>query len=329
MTKKIKKKETKIKIIISLFLITFITTTLYFVKEINKKEVHLKLATLNNTQIEFYRAQFPLRNWNVPSPTLRANGFLVASIKEGKEPKILFDKNRTQRLPIASITKLMTAIIVLEEYDLNEVIVISEEAFQKDITRPNNLYLGETYKVKDLLYSSLIESSNTAAHALAQRMSNLHQEPMSVSSFVNRMNQKAISLGMNNTWFINPTGLDPINVHEITSFSTPEDLLILAKYLLDNPKIMEILSIQSYNLKTSEGNLKYTMINTNELLGESGIIGGKTGQTFRARECLLMISQNPKTDEYLISIVLGSSDRFKETRELLNSAVEAFYWKEI
>lgn len=328
---KLKKKEKKIRIIITaLFLIALIVATLYLVKEINTKEdSNLSLVLTNDSRLEFYHSQFPLRNWGVSTPIIGASGFLVASIDPEGKPKILFDKNRTQRLPIASITKLMTAVIVLEEYNLNEVIAVTEEAFLKDYLRTNVIYPGETYKAKDLLYASLIESSNTAAHALAQKATAPYYQPTSANLFVSRMNQKAAALGMNNTRFINPSGLDPANAQDIAGYSTPDDLLILAEYLLEKPKIWEILSLKSHNLKTAEGLFKYTMNNTNGLLDEPGIVGGKTGQTARARGCLLMVSENPKSEGYLISIVLGSQDRFGETRTLLKSAKEAFYWIKI
>ncbi|MBZ1356706.1 MAG: serine hydrolase [Candidatus Nealsonbacteria bacterium] len=328
---KFKRKEKKIRIILTIvFIITLIITTSHLVKEINRKEdINLNLALANDSRLEFYRSQFPLRNWDVPTPIIGASGFLVASIEPEGKPKILFDKNRTQRLPIASIAKLMTAVIVLEEYNLNEVIAITEEAFLKDHMRTNVLYPGETYKVKDLLYASLIESSNTAAHALAQRATAPYYQPISANLFVNRMNQKAVTLGMNNTRFINPSGLDPANPRDVAGYSTPDDLLILAEYLLKKPKIWEILSIKEFNLKTNEGSFKYIMSNTNGLLDEPGIIGGKTGQTARARGCLFMVSKNPKSEGYLISIILGSQDRFGETRTLLRTAKEAFHWIKI
>jgi D-alanyl-D-alanine carboxypeptidase len=231
--------------------------------------------------------------------------------------KVIYQKNSDLELPLASITKLMTALIVVEQYNLKEVITITEEAFYRDFFRKNNLNVGEQYQVKTLLYPLLIESNNTAAHALAQKLDPTTQ------SFVDSMNQKAQELGMKKTFFINPSGLDPIGAKEITGSSTAEDIVILTKRVLEEPLIQEILSLTEYSLKTIDGVFKYNVFNTNILLGKkSNILWGKTGETTQSKGCLVLIldslCENLSEKCYIINVVLGAEDRFKEMEELIN-----------
>jgi len=278
------------------------------------------------SSLGFYQSLLPLSSREAKVPIIGAKAALVAYIDSQGNQKFIFEKNKDLNLPIASISKLMTALIVLEEYDLDEKIIVSKEASMRDISRLNNLYVGEEYRVRDLLYPLLMESSNSAAYALAERSRFLPaegQSPDRVSFFVGRMNQKANSLGMKNTYFINPSGLDSSAVN----YSTAADLIILAEYLLDKELIWEILSLPQFNLIRTDGYSKHTVVNTNMLLGKmAGIMGGKTGTTSRAGQCFLSVIKRSE-GEYLISVVLGSEDRFNETKKILDWAESAHYLK--
>lgn len=219
--------------------------------------------------------------------------------------EILFSKNETEKLPVASLTKLMTALIVLEKYDLSQKITISESAMSQ-IGEQGNLKAGEVLSVKDLLYITLIESSNRSAKALA--------ELVGTDKFTDLMNEKAKNLNLLNTHFEDSTGLDP------KSYSTVNDLAKLSEYLFFNyPLFGEIISLKEFDLYSENGTFHHKLINTNKLLGEiPGIIGGKTGWTDEAQGCFMIIQRDSKSGSYIVHIILGSEDRFSAMKELIN-----------
>ena len=217
--------------------------------------------------------------------------------------KTLYSKEENSRLPMASLTKLMTALVVLQAYDMDEKITISEEAMKQEGDQ-GNVKLGEFFSVKDLLYIALIESSNRAAYALSELISNEY--------FVAEMNFAAADLGMEDTHFADSTGLSS------KSYSTAHDLAILSQHLfLYYPLFNEITGLQEYNLYV-DGSLHHKLITTNKLLGKvPGVIGGKTGWTQDARGCFMIIQENPAGDRYMIHIILGSEDREGDMLKLI------------
>jgi D-alanyl-D-alanine carboxypeptidase (penicillin-binding protein 5/6) len=213
---------------------------------------------------------------------------------------IIFEKNKDSKLPIASLTKLMTAIVSFENYDLSQSITISENA-DSQLFMQTDFKLGDTFQIEKILQVMLIESSNKAAYALS--------EEMGQENFILLMNQKAKEIGLQNTSFKDPTGISPKNI------STVEDLVILAKYILKNyPEIAKISTIKDYEI------LNFGKItNTNQLLLEfPKIILSKTGFTDDANGCLLVASKNSENDNYFINIILGADDRFLEMRKIIN-----------
>lgn len=224
-----------------------------------------------------------------------------------KEENVIYQKNIQEKLPIASLTKLMTAVIAIENYPLDEKITISKEAVLQEGDF-GKLKVGETMSVENLLYLSLIESSNDAAYALA--------EAIGVDNFVDIMNWETKSLGLKNTHFTNPTGLD-----DPKNYSTAQDLAILTKNLLKKPLLWEILGTPEYDLYLPDGTLHHKLKNTNELLGKiPGIIGGKTGWSPQAQGCFLLVLKKGK-GEYFINIILGAEDRFAEMQKLIQLTV--------
>lgn len=252
----------------------------------------------------------------LPSSTSRSE--LGLGEENGKE-KILFEKNFEEKLPIASLTKLMTALVVLENYNLSQIIEISKTAVSQ--TGDNGrLKIGEIFQMKDLLYPLLMESSNDAAYALA--------EVVSRQAFVDLMNLEAQKIGLENTVFGNPTGLDPDEDPEkLGNYSTPEDLVKLVKELLGRKIIWQILSTPEYNLYSPDGVFHHRVVNTNELLAEiPEIIGGKTGYTAESDGCLLLVLNSPFNKGIIINIILGSPGRFSEMRQLLTWVKESYQW---
>lgn len=211
--------------------------------------------------------------------------------------KVLFKKNEQRKLSIASITKLMTAVIVLENIDPSEKIEISKEA-------------QETFFANDLLYDMLIGSDNAAAEAFS--------ESIGKDKFVALMNEKAKEIGLFDTSFLNPTGLG------LDNFSTAQDLVKLTEYLLkEHRSILNITAMQEFDLYTADGKNLNKITNTNELLKEYSdsdkrIIGGKTGNTRAAGESLLLVLRMPDNKDYLINVILNSKDRFGETKKIID-----------
>jgi serine-type D-Ala-D-Ala carboxypeptidase (penicillin-binding protein 5/6) len=206
--------------------------------------------------------------------------------------------------------------------------LISDNAVNSDSFKINTLFPKEQYSVKSLLYSLLMESNNVAAYALAERIETNKIESFPfINNFIKLMNEKAKELGMTNTFFVTPSGLDPPGQNSETNYSTASDLVLLIENLLEKPLVWKILSLPEYELSREDGFYKYTVINTNVLLDNfPEIIGGKTGTTLRAQQCFVSVSRK-NDQEYLISIILGSNDRFEETRTILNWVNNSYYWE--
>ncbi|MBU4274733.1 serine hydrolase [Patescibacteria group bacterium] len=257
----------------------------------------------------------PTRDWSVEDLRFGAKAAICVETNLLNNNKVLFKKNENEQLPIASLTKLMTVLVVLEnyDYDLDQVTVVSEAA----VNQPGEqglLTVNENLSIKNLLYIMLIESSNDAAYALA--------EVKGVEKFVDLMNLKAMELGLFSSNFVDVAGLSSDN------YSTAEDLVRLTKYLLkNNPLVWEILSLNDYRLLNPSGKLHHVLLNTNELLGKvPDIIGGKTGSTLRAKGCLLLVLKNQNNQSDLIYVILGSDERFEETQRLINWINQAYKW---
>ena len=259
----------------------------------------------------FFIAQITQNYPTLKDIQISAEAAISIEIDENNKEKIIFKRNENEKMAIASLTKLMTGITALEFYQPLDKIEIS----QATVDQPEDtgqLREGEVLKVEDLLRIMLIESSNDAAFALA--------EESGIGGFVHLMNLEAKEIGLENTRFFNPTGLDPEEDPSIKkpNYSTARDLAKLTKYLLENhPLILDILNLKEYQLYLENGVLHHNLKNTNELLGEiPGIIGGKTGFTEKAGGCLVLISKTGKEGNYLINVVLNSTKKFEDMRKL-------------
>lgn len=235
---------------------------------------------------------------------VRAQAALVMWPTGEQTGRILYDQNKDKKLPIASLTKLMTALIALEQLDLNQKTLVSKNAMAQEGVQ-GALKEGETLSVRNLLFISLIESSNRAAYALS--------EIMGVENFIAAMNERAQALGMANTSFADSTGLSK------SSYSSAQDIAMLTQYLFETqPLFKEIIGYKTYGLYI-DGIFHHTLENTNKMLGENYIIGGKTGWTTEARGCFVAIQQYGAGD-YQINVILGAEDRFLEMNKLINTA---------
>jgi serine-type D-Ala-D-Ala carboxypeptidase (penicillin-binding protein 5/6) len=257
---------------------------------------------------------FPIRNWMIDDPELSAKAAIAIDLNSQQQKNnILYQKNPNQKMPIASLTKIMTAIIAMENLNLEEVIKISKNSV---FTDGNNggLIIEEELTLKNLLYIMLVESSNDAAMAVASDNGQIQY-----ASFIALMNEKAKELGLNNTYFADSSGLSEENQ------STAMEVANLVKYALNMPLLSEMLKTPKTTISSLDNKFVHNLINTNKLLGKIPIIlGGKTGFTEEAGGCMLTFSNI--NNNYLITVVLGSKNREDDTEKLINWAQAAWIW---
>ena len=265
----------------------------------------------------------PIKNKEVEDLNIEAKSVVSVLVdKRGKE-RILFEKQSGEQLPIASLTKLMTALVVLKNYDLSKEIVISKEAVSQEEDF-GKLTAGKALTTQYLLYPLLMESSNDAAFSLANDYPGMKED-----LFVELMNQEAQKLSLGSTFFVNSTGLDPMKKNANLNLSSATDLAKLTKETIKEPLIWEILSTPKYQVYGPELN------NTNRLLEDSiswhdEIIGGKTGYTDLAGGCMILTLRAPSNPNLLIiNVILGTKDassRFDEMKKLVNWLDQAYVW---
>ncbi len=248
-----------------------------------------------------------------------------ACLYDAASGRVLYEKNAQTRLPMASTTKIMTLIVILENAKLDEIVQVSSNAArQPDVQL--NINTGEQYYVKDLLYSLMLESHNDVAVALAEHVGG------SVEGFCTMMNQKAAELGLTDTCFETPNGLDSEN-----HFTTAVELAKIAAYALKNDDFIKITNTSSYRFNELTTGRSFTVSNKNRFLYMmEGAIGMKTGFTGRAGYCFVGALRR---DGYeLVSVVLASGwppnkeYKWSDTKKLMNYGLEYFkqenIWKQ-
>lgn len=254
----------------------------------------------------------PILDTTVSQPVIKAKSALVYNTRSGR---FLFEQNSRQKLPVASLTKLLSAVVVLENLQLNDTVTVPQEALRVDDEK-QTLYLGEKLSVENLLKLMLIESSNDSAFALALFAQNRG------FNFVEKMNEKASRLGMADSYFLDPAGLND------DAYSTASDLVKLAKYALKYDLIWNFLSEKNTVVRSIDGKTEHNVKSTDQLLGViPDITGGKTGYTDGALGCMLLVVDIPGKNDKIISIILGTSDRFGETSKLVNWIRTAYRWE--
>ncbi len=247
-------------------------------------------------------------------PEIEATTAILIDAKTGE---VLFSKNENVQMAPASMTKIMTALLAIENLDMDTVVTIDDET---PYTEGNIIYMheGEKFTVEQLLKAMLVSSANDCAAALAKTMSG------TLKDFANLMNGKAKELGAKNTNFVNPNGLD-----DKKHMSTAYDFAMIAKEAMKNETFREIVSMTSYTVPKTNKNKKRQLYTTNRLLSDKyndivvngeyrkpyykNAIGIKTGYTPVALGCLCAAAEKDGTE--LISVVMHSSDfgRFADT----------------
>ena len=213
---------------------------------------------------------------------------------------ILFEKNGLKQVPMASTTKIMTSIVVLENADLTDVVTVDKKAAGTGGSRLG-LKTNDKITVHDLLYGLMLKSGNDAAVALAIHVGK------SVEGFAEMMNKTAKEMGLVNSHFVTPHGLDAKG-----HYTTAYELACMADYALQNPKFKEIVSTKTYNVTIN--NQPRVISNTNELLGNlDGVYGVKTGFTNGANRCLVTACKRGNID--IITVVLGADTKKIRTQD--------------
>jgi D-alanyl-D-alanine carboxypeptidase len=225
---------------------------------------------------------------------------------------VIYQKNADSKLLPASTTKIVTALVAMDYYPLDEILTVSDFSVEGQKMR---LIPGEEITVKNLIYGLLVYSANDAAEVLARNY------PGGKESFVTAMNLKVQEIGLENTFFENPTGLDGYS-----QFTTARDLAGIANVAIQNSFFKEVVATKEITVGSSDGKYIHKMTNINKLLGEiDGVMGIKTGWTENARENL--VTYIKRDDRHIVTVVLGSQDRFGETKSLIDWLFANYSWK--
>ena len=215
----------------------------------------------------------------------------------------IIGKNEDVKSAMASTTKIMTTIVILEKSDLDETVTVSAKAGGTGGSRLG-LKRGDKASVRDLLYGLMLRSGNDAAVALAEHVGG------SVKEFAELMNEKATELGLTNTHFVTPHGLDDAN-----HYTTALELAKLTDYAMDNETFAKIVGTKSTTIYIN--NQSRQINNTNELLGVlNGVVGVKTGFTNNAGRCL--VTETKRNNMDIITIVLGADTKKDRTKDSVN-----------
>ncbi len=221
--------------------------------------------------------------------------------------EILFSKNEHWRLPPASTTKLITAIVAIENEDLSKVVTISKKASRAPYSKAG-FKKGDQITVEGLIYAALLGSANDAAIALAEAIAGSEQR------FVLLMNEKALSIGAEETKFINATGLPGAG-----QYTTVLDLSKILSYALRLSKLREIIGTPEAKVTTEKGKVFHLRSTDKLLRSDEKIIGGKTGYTRKAGYCFVCAAQG--VTKTILVAILGSPSRknlWKETEKLVS-----------
>ena len=256
-------------------------------------------------------APIPVLSDNTGFPVISAQAALAVDMPSGIS---LYEKNPDSSLLPASTTKIVTALVALDTYPLDSVLKVGNIKIDG---QKMWLRFGEEMKVENLLYGLLVFSANDAAEVLAQGYPGGREE------FVKAMNEKVEQLSLENTRFYNPSGVDG-NGH----VTTARDLIRVSEVAMRVPEFAKIVGTKEITVASADGKLKHRLTNINLLLGKvPGVLGVKTGWTENARENLVTYIER---DGHKVMIaLLGSQDRFGETKELIDWMFGNYKWQEV
>jgi len=254
----------------------------------------------------------------VPIPRLLKQEDLTTSalsfvVYDPASRSLVLSKNQNMRLSPASSIKILTALVAIENYDLNDYLTVSVVASFDESKM--GLKLGEKIKVRDLLYGLLLASGNDAAKTLAINY------PGGASAFVTAMNTKAKELGLSNSNFLDPSG------YEDNNYSSAFELARLASFAMRNPTIRDIVGTKEITVYDANNYFVHPLKNLNELLLLNNVTGVKTGFTNEAGGVL--ITSYVHLGRELIIVVMKSEDRFADTRRIIEEIKNNVYYSNV
>jgi D-alanyl-D-alanine carboxypeptidase len=245
-------------------------------------------------------------------PTVSARS---ASLYEAKGKRFVYTKNSDQRLPMASTTKIMTALVAIENYPLDKTVSIDAKACGIE---GSSLYLtpGETFTMRDLIYGLMLRSANDAAEAIALSVGG------SIETFASMMNAKADEIGLTKTHFTNPHGLD-----NPEHYTTAEELAILTAYALQNEEFKQIASTYKTVITNTDGKSRL-VVNHNKLLSMyDGAIGVKTGFTKKSGRCLVGAAE--RDGLLFVSVTIDAPDDWDDHKKLLDYGYSVYEMRHV
>ncbi len=255
-----------------------------------------------------------------------------AVIVDTDSQETLFEDNANDHRQIASLTKLMTALITVEEVkNLDEPVTIDEEAVYAEGTRvgcPRSGYcigerlkIGEQITVRDLLKAALMNSANDAAIALGKHIGTTQ------SGFATIMNKRAKELGMTETHFCTPSGLEP-DGREHECYSSARDVAKMTMQALKHDILWEMMRFETAKISSVDGKYQHDILNTDELLGQMpNLIGTKTGFTPLAGRTLLAVAHHPESNHRVVAVVLDDQYRWQSIRSMFDWSFRSFDWQ--
>jgi serine-type D-Ala-D-Ala carboxypeptidase (penicillin-binding protein 5/6) len=257
------------------------------------------------SQIQIHRIPFEISNSQYPvfnspiNPRISAKAVVVLD-KDSKV--VMFSKNQDLLFSMASTTKIMTALVSLKYFKLNDILTIKTERVEGVNI---GFKIGEKISFENILYAMLLPSGNDAALAVAENY------PGGKNFFVQRMNEEAKSLHLTNTNFADSIGLE-----DSKDYTTALDLARLSSVALDNKEFAKIVATKTLEITDITGLNKYSLVNLNQLLGFQGVNGIKTGYTTEAGQVL--VTSKKDGSHTLIIVVMDSQDRFADTVQILD-----------
>ena len=278
-------------------------------------------------------AAVPTKSVEKLEPQLLSDPDLAVFAQDLASGKTLFKKSSQNAQPIASLTKIMTYLVIRDEHALDEVVTVSLEATRAQGVEVG-LYQFERLTVETLLEAILIPSGNDAAVALA-----IHNAG-SEEAFAVKMNEKAAQLGLDSAEFYNASGLDVFEVvcadeacmdvldeKVFGNVMSAQDMALMTRLALKDDFFRSVVAKDMFYGTSVEGEFAHEKKSTNQLLGTfTNTKGVKTGYTVLAGECLVNLSEDEDGRE-ILTVVLGSSDRFGETKNLLTWIWDSFVWR--
>lgn len=281
-----------------------------FLVEVSEaKLIGVQIPQNNSAVAGVQEYNIPPISKNLPIPAFSARALFI---KDLATDTILYQKDANVSLPIASTTKIMTALVASEYYKQNSVLTVNSSA-----NTPGSrvgLVNGEDLTFRSMLYGMLLNSGNDAAFAIAENY------PGGFLGFVSAMNKKSLELNLKHTHFENPAGFDSPN-----HYSSAADLAKITEEALKNYQLARIFATKETNIVSLDKKYTHQLLNLNKLLSQvSGVLGVKTGTTELAKENLVTLIE--RNGHKVLLVVLGSDDRFDETTSMIDWTFSNFQW---